>query len=79
VLIDTAQMVMDAKETLTSKLLADAYEQRVYGHYVWTSVEGKKFWDVPPVICELIPSIAQKTFCSSPEEFDAFVAKYMEE
>lgn len=75
--MDTAQMVDG--EQVASKLLADAYEQRVYGHYLWISVQGKKFWDVPPVICELIPSITQKTLCSSPDEFDAFAAKYMEE
>jgi hypothetical protein len=29
--------------------------------------------------CELIPSLREKKYCKSREEFDAFVAEYMEE
>ena len=65
---------MSAGATLT-----DAYERRVYAIYIWIGQENKKHSEVPPIVCELIPSIADKRNCTSREEFDAFVAGYMEE
>jgi hypothetical protein len=50
----------------------------MYGVYLWKTHETKKYWEVPPVSCELTPSLSVKKFCSSREEFDAFVAEYME-
>jgi len=41
--------------------------------------QTKKYWEVPPTTCELIPTSREKTICSSRDEFDAFVSKYMEE
>jgi hypothetical protein len=43
------------------------------------SRENKKYWDVPPSECELIPTLREKRTCATREEFDAFVAEYMEE
>jgi len=67
------------KETSTSKSLYDAIERRQYGQYLWTSREGKKYWEVPPLSCELTPSHSETQYCKSEDEFSAFVAKYMEE
>ena len=58
--------------------LSDAYEQRVYAAYMWTSDKVKKYWEVPPTVCTLIPSSAEEATCKSKEEFDAFVARFME-
>jgi hypothetical protein len=66
-------------QILTSATLMDAFERRVFAHYLWETKEGKKYWEVPPTACELIPTSQEKTDCSSKEEFDAFVAKYMEQ
>jgi len=66
-------------EYFNSALLMDAYESRVFAGYSWSSRKGKKYWEVPPLVCQLMPISEEKTECSSREEFDAFVAKYMEE
>jgi hypothetical protein len=34
---------------------------------------------VPPTVCELVPSLRNKKYCTTREEFDTFVAEYMEE
>jgi hypothetical protein len=46
---------------------------------MWSPREGKKYWEVPPIMCELAASYKQKTYCKTQDEFDAFVASYMEE
>jgi hypothetical protein len=67
------------KQISTTVLLTDANERRIYAYYLWLSREGKKYWEVPPAECELSPSVREKTNCTTREEFDAFVAGYMEE
>jgi hypothetical protein len=46
---------------------------------LWQSHPTKKYWDQPPIACELVPNYKDKKNCSTREEFDAFVASYMEE
>ena len=58
--------------------LVDANENRIYAEYTWIPQEGKKYWEVPPVDCQLMPSLTEKTECHSEGEFMAFVARYME-
>lgn len=62
----------------TSAYLMDANERRNYASYLWISRKDKKYWEVPPTSCELTPSLRDKKLCTSREEFDAFVAGYME-
>jgi hypothetical protein len=57
----------------------DANERRQYATYLWISRQDKKYWEVPPTTCELTPSLREKKFCTSREEFDAFIASYMED
>jgi hypothetical protein len=38
-----------------------------------------KYWEVKPSSCELTPTLREKSYCSTREEFDAFVALYLEE
>jgi hypothetical protein len=59
--------------------LMDAFERRLYAAYHWISKQDKKYWEVPPFTCELVPSLRNKKNCTTREEFDAFVAEYMEE
>jgi hypothetical protein len=58
--------------------LMDAYERHVYAYYLWTSSPTKKYWEVKPMSCELIPAVQPKKNCADREEFDAFVAGYLE-
>jgi hypothetical protein len=59
--------------------LSDAFERRIFATYGWTSKKGKEYWEVPPTICELTPASKESINCSSKEEFDDFVAKYLEQ
>ena len=66
-------------QSITTAYVMDANERRQYATYVWMSREGKKYWEVPPMACELILSLREKRFCKTREEFDEFAAPYMEE
>jgi hypothetical protein len=57
--------------------MVDANERRTYAVYIETQLaaEPKPKLDV----CELVPGMRLKTVCKTRDEFDAFVAGYMEE
>jgi hypothetical protein len=78
-LIDIEGTEPIGQELITSAILMDAFKRRVYASYQWSTKPNKKYWEVPPIICELTPTSHEKTNCSSKDEYDAFVAKYMEE
>jgi len=70
-LMEIETTFFDGGHITTSVLLMDAFEQRVYASYIWASQNVNS--------CDLVPTSQTQTHCSSREEFDAFVAKYMEE
>ena len=59
-------------ETSITAQLLDAFERRVFAKY--TLNLNSNFKD-----CELTPTLDKREKCSSKNEFDAFVDKYMEE
>lgn len=63
----------------TGATLTDANEGRVYAIYIWIGQDNKNHSETPPIACELIPSWADRRNCTSRNEFDAFVATYMDE
>ena len=67
--------------TSTSVNLWDAPERRNYANWLWQSHATKKYWEVAPIARELARNYRDKKNCASreEEEFDAFVAEYMEE
>ena len=65
--------------TSTSVNLWDALERRNYANWLWQVHPTKKYWEVPPISCELARNYRDKKNCTTREEFDAFVAEYMEE
>jgi hypothetical protein len=70
---------MSEHKPARSKTLMDAFERRVYADYFWINTGPKKYWEVAPKTCQITPSLRQTKTCNSEEEFDAFVAGYMEE
>ena len=66
-------------QTSTSVILWDALERRNYAIWLWQTHPTKKYWEVPPLACELVRNNRDQKNCTSREEFDAFVAEYMEE
>lgn len=67
-----------AKNVMTTKLLLDAYEQKSYAEYRWVSKEDKNYGEVPPLSCKLMPSPGVEQICKSKDEYEAFVASFME-
>ena len=74
--IQTTELM--GKETYVTALLMDAFQRHVYAAFNWLSHEGKEYGEAP-IICQLTPTSQTQTHCSSKDEYDAFVAKYMEE
>ena len=70
ILVD--QMYQYNGETSVTAQLLDAFERRVFAKY--TLNLNSNFKD-----CELTPTLDKREKCSSKNEFDAFVDKYMEE
>src|ERR1700722_3358151 len=66
-LIETMDML--GAQSTTTAYVQDANERRVYGTYVWMSRQDKKYWEVPPIACELTPSLQEKKPCTSREDF----------
>jgi hypothetical protein len=58
-------------------VLVDANERRYYATYIETQLAE----ETKPKIerCELRPTMRSRTVCSTRDEFDAFVAAYLEE
>jgi hypothetical protein len=56
--------------------LYDAIERREFASYI--QFQGKEYKEFPPY-CELKPISQEETICSSKQEFDAFVSKFMEQ
>lgn len=76
-LVETTDML--GPQASTTAYMMDANERRQYATYLWISRQDKKYWEVPPMTCELTPSLREKKFCTSREEFDTFIASYMED
>jgi len=61
------------KNIITSKTVSDAFEGRVYGSYEWSTVKGKKYWEVAPLECSIKTRQQAETKCHSGDEFDSLV------
>jgi len=59
-------------DTMTTAQLSDAFERRVLANYSLSLKSNT-------LVCELTPTLDKTANCSSRAEFDAFVAKYMEQ
>jgi hypothetical protein len=63
---------------ITFKYLLDAYEQKSFAEYGWRARNDKPYSEVRPFMCKLIRSVGNEVACTSTEEFEQFVATYME-
>jgi hypothetical protein len=69
VLID--QMTEYKGLTIMTAQLDDAFERRMFATYNLNLKNGN-------LVCQLMPTLDKTLTCSSKQEFDSFVAKYME-
>ena len=77
--IDMQDTTSQGKEYLTNRYVSDAIEGKLYGTYAWHSAHNKKYWEVPPTICEVESLQGEKQRCNSEEEFSKLVQVYMAE
>jgi hypothetical protein len=59
-------------EILMSEELDDAFERRMFANYILGSKNNMRY-------CYLAPTPNKRLSCSSKQQFDSFVAKYMEQ
>jgi hypothetical protein len=62
-----------------NKVLADAYEGKQFGSYLYRVDKIKKSWEVPPFECRVMLPSGEEKVCTSSDEFDALATIYMEE
>ena len=77
--IDTENTTFQGKTGWTYRNVYDAVEGRSYGTYVWHTERNKKYWEVPPFMCEVESPQGEKQRCNSKEEFSKLVQIYMVE
>ncbi len=56
----------------------DAFENKEYASYMWSSDGSKKFNEVSPMLCEVKLESGEKQKCQSQQEFEELVKRYME-
>lgn len=79
--IRTEQDFLNLEERKDRKVISlyDAFEQRTYAVWIWSSQKDKKYWEVHPLSCSIAPTLLEEKYCKTKEEFDEFVASYMTE
>jgi hypothetical protein len=60
---------------VVSKSVYDAFEGRVYAHYLWINSEHKFAAEVKPMECYIKPISRPKQQCGSYDEFEELVEK----
>ena len=61
----------------TYKFVTDAYEGKDFGSYVWHTDKVKKYWEVPPVQCQVTLPSGEEKLCKSSDEFDDLIKVYI--
>lgn len=57
-------------ETMIFQSVWDAVGGEVYGSYVWATRPGKKYWEVPPIQCQVTTLSGERILCKDDDEFD---------
>ena len=61
-----------------TEILSDAFEGATYATYMWQAKKGKKYWEVPPFMCDVKDLAGNKKVCNSSDEFDSLLKVYMD-
>lgn len=72
-------LIESTNAVFTSKVLMDAFEGRILGNYLWQVDKGKKFWEVPPIQCDVLLPSGETALCKSSMEFEELAKAYLEE
>lgn len=63
---------------VTSRNISDALEGKTYGEYVWQTEKGKKFWEIPPLMCTVTSASGEERQCKTDDEFKELIKPYMD-
>ena len=75
VLLENQQV--SQKTVYTFKFVMDAFENKNFGEYIWHTDEVKKYWEVPPMKCNVVALSGEMQTCQSEDEFRKLAAAYM--
>jgi hypothetical protein len=59
--------------------VSEAFEGKVYAEYFWRNDEGKKYWEVPPIMCKVTLLDGEERFCKTTEEYEELIKVYMQQ
>lgn len=59
----------------THRLVYDAIGGQTYASYSWHTVEGKKYWEVPPFECHITTISGERIDCKDDDNFDELTRK----
>jgi len=76
--IEITDVETNGGRIVTSKSIFDAVEGKQYGEYIWQSDKVKKYWEVPPILCDVISPSGEKTLCKSDDEYKELLKPYMD-
>lgn len=71
--IDTKNGVINENRNLS-----DAFERKTFGEYMRSTADGKKYWEAIPFICDVTLPSGEVMTCSSPQQFEELIKRYME-
>lgn len=63
------------KELWTYRFVNDATGGQSYATYSWHTVEGRKYWEVPPFDCHITTISGERIDCKDDDEFDQLARK----
>lgn len=75
VLLENQQV--SQKTVYTFKFVMDAFENKNFGEYIWHTDEAKKYWEVPPMKCNVVALSGEMQISQSEDEFRKLAAAYM--
>ena len=69
-------MLVEGRTVGNSVTITDAFEGRVYATYFWSNPDGKKYWEVAPLDCQVNVPGKDSVKCTSSDVFDSLTEKY---
>jgi len=76
--IESMQVDKSTHNPTNVKTVYDAFEGKVYAQYIWVGEQGKKYWEVAPMICKVTGTDGKEQLCHASDEFDHLIKVYMD-
>jgi len=76
ILVHGSGVLKDSGHPVVTNIVFDAFEGRTYAAYSWINSQSKKYWEVTPIECRVLPRGQEAMNCKSSDEFEALIDKY---